>query len=358
MNPDSSTHHTAANLTVPPMPRSVLLVDDDPAILKVTELALTQAEYSCTKAGSAVQALSALRGSGRPFDLMITDVAMRGMSGLDLIRRALELNPDLTVITMSALTEIQTPVEAIRAGTADYLVKPFDIDDLLACVSRSLNKKEAAFERKRVEAQMSKWDAAARALALSLNARDKETEGHAERVLAYSIRLGREIELSNDDMIALEFGARLHDIGKIGVPDHVLKKPHPLTDQEWVVMKKHPTIGQQMLLSMKLPDTAAAIVGQHHEKWDGSGYPLGLRGEQIHIGARVFSVVDAFDAITSDRVYRQGKPYEAALEEIQKFSGIQFDPDVVKAFTAIDQQEWAQIRSRCPSDAFPEAAIA
>jgi response regulator RpfG family c-di-GMP phosphodiesterase len=336
----------------------VLIVDDDPHVLNVVALALAQKDCECTKTSSAVQALTVLRNAPKSFDLMIIDVRLPGMNGFDITRRALELNPDLTVLTMSALTELQTPVEAIRAGSADYLQKPFQPSDLLACVDRLVSKRHAAFERKRTEAQIENWDSAARALSLSLNARDKETEGHAERVLAYSIRLGREVGLSNDQMIALEFGARLHDVGKIAVPDNVLKKPGDLNDEEWLIMEKHPTIGQQMVLSMNLPADAAAIVGQHHERWDGSGYPLKLRGEQIHIGARVFSVVDAFDAITSDRCYRRAQTYEAALDELRKYAGIQFDPDVVKAFASVDPAVWLEIRSRCPADAFPEASVA
>src|SRR5260370_28344552 len=142
-------------------------------------------------------------------------------------------------------------------------------------------------------------------MSLSINGGGKETEGNGERVLGYSIRLGREVGLSNDQMIALEFGARLHDVGKIAVPDNVLKKPGKLNDEEWLIMEKRPTIGQQMVLSVGLPADAATITAQHHERWDRSGYPHKLRGEQIHIGARLFSVVDAFYAITSHRCYRK-----------------------------------------------------
>jgi response regulator RpfG family c-di-GMP phosphodiesterase len=332
----------------------VLVVDDDLDILDVTAASLTQHDFFCAKAASALQALSALRSS-EPFDLMLTDVVMPGMSGFDLIRRALELNPDLAVITMSGVSEMHTPVDAIRAGSIDYLNKPFDREELLECIDRAVGRKQAVFERKLKESQITRWDVAARSLSLSLNVRDKETEGHAERVLAYSLRLAREMDLSNEHQLALEFGARLHDIGKIGIPDHILKKPGKLDEDEWIIMRRHPEIGEQMAISAELPRDAAAIVGQHHEKWDGSGYPKGLRGELIHVGARVFAVVDTFDAITSDRVYRLGQSYEAALAEIQKFSGIQFDPAVVAAFAAIDPAEWEAIKARCPSDAFPEA---
>jgi response regulator RpfG family c-di-GMP phosphodiesterase len=288
---------------------------------------------------------------------MFVDMIMPGFSGLDVARRALEISPELGVITMSGFGETHTAVEAIRVGSIDYLNKPFDVSELLECTVRALKRKNEAFERKRVQNQVSRWDAAARALALSLNVRDKETEGHAERVLLYSKRLGQELNLSNSDMVALEYGARLHDVGKIGVPDHILKKPAKLTAEEWAIMHQHPAIGEQMVLTAQLPADAATIVGQHHEKWDGSGYPNKLRGEQIHIGARVFAVVDTFDAITSNRCYRAARDYPAALVEIRKYSGTQFDPAVVAAFTHIDEAVWHTIRLRCPSDAFPEAQM-
>lgn len=332
-------------------PIAVLLVDDDPNVLEVTYEALNQADYKCTTASSAPQALTALKA--KSYDVMVVDVNLPGMSGFEIARRALALQPELAVITMSGQTEIPTPIEAIRVGCLDYLIKPFRLTELVSCVSRVLTKRQDLFNRTRVL----RWDAAACALSLSLNARDKETEGHAERVLAYSLRLGREVGLSVEEMIALQFGAQLHDIGKIAVPDSVLKKPHPLTADEWVIMKRHPVIGEQMVLKNDLPAAAAAIVGQHHEKWDGTGYPNGLRGKDIHIGARVFSVVDAYDAITSDRVYRPAQSYDAALTEIQNFSEIQFDPDVVKAFARIARTELEEIRASCPCDLFPEAQM-
>jgi len=336
--------HAHLTTTAAP-PRRILLVDDDPAILLSASTALRQAGYSCVKTRSAAMALEQLQTNS--FDLMIADVAMPGMSGIDLTKNALELIPDLTVVIMSGASEIENPVNAIRAGATDYLSKPFDIQELHSCVTRTFGKKETEFERKRKQALRIQWDAAARAFALSLDARDHETEGHAERVLAYSLRLGQEIGLSADDLVALELGARLHDIGKIGVPDHILKKPGPLDEDERAIMSLHPGRGEEMVRNMKLPDDAAVIVGQHHEKWDGSGYPRKLRGEEIHIGARVFSVVDTFDAITSDRCYRKGRPYQDALEEILKFSNTQFDPAIVEAFAKIDPAEWDQIRSKC-----------
>jgi HD-GYP domain-containing protein (c-di-GMP phosphodiesterase class II) len=147
-------------------------------------------------------------------------------------------------------------------------------------------------------------------------------------------------------MKALEFGSLLHDIGKIGVPDAILRKPAKLTDEEWVRMREHPHHGQQILRGIKFLEGAARVVAQHHEKWDGSGYPLGLKGEEIDICARIFSVADAFDAITSDRVYRQGRPYEAAAQELDEWINRQFDPKVVEAFHRVPREDWDELRRR------------
>jgi response regulator RpfG family c-di-GMP phosphodiesterase len=329
--------------------RFVLIVDDDTAVLSIAVDILSNAGYQCLTARSASQALITLKNPDYRFDVMISDVVMSGMNGIDLMKHAVQLLPDLPVIIMSGASEVQTPVEALRAGSADYLIKPFDHDELLNCVSRTLTKKTDSTARSQAQSQAANWQTAAKAFALSLDARDKETEGHAERVVAYSVRLGQQLGLSSYDLILVELGARLHDIGKIAVPDHVLKKPAPLNEDEWKKMRLHPAKGQEMVLSMGLPEASALIVGQHHEQWNGTGYPLGLKQEEISIGARIFSVVDTFDAITSDRVYRRGRPYQDALEEILKFSGTQFDPAVVDAFAQVEPEEWEALRRQCPS---------
>lgn len=324
----------------------LLVVDDEPAVLSMALEALSVAGYQCLTARSSSQALITLNNPNYIFDLMISDVLMSGMNGIDLMKRALRIIPEMPVIAMSGTAEIEIAVEAHRAGAADYLIKPFNTEDLINAVSRTLTRStRTAQEQTNVE----NWNVLARAFALALNARDKETEGHADRVVSFSVRLGQELGMYGSDLIALALGARLHDIGKIAVPDSVLKKAAPLTEDEWTKMRIHPVIGEQMVRAMegRLPEAAALIVGQHHEQWDGKGYPLGLKADQICLGARIFKVADAFDAITSDRVYRLAQPYQAALDEILKYKGIEFDPKVVDAFTRIDPTEWERLRHQC-----------
>lgn len=322
----------------------LLVVDDEPSVLSIVTNALNAAGYQCLTARSASQALITLTNPAYVFDLLISDVLMSGMNGIDLMKHAHRILPTLPVIVMSGSSEIQIAVEAHRAGAADYLIKPFNNQDLINAVSRTITRARTT----QAPTNPEEWKIVARPFALALNARDKETEGHAERVVAFSVRLGQELGMSGYDLISLELGALLHDIGKIAVPDNVLKKPAPLTDEEWATMRIHPVIGEQMVRAMegRLPEAAALIVGQHHEQWDGQGYPLGLKGEQICLGARIFNVVDAFDAITSDRVYRRGRRYQDALEEILAFSGTQFDPAVVDAFARIDPADWERLRNQ------------
>ena len=187
-----------------------------------------------------------------------------------------------------------------------------------------------------------------KALAGALEIRDAETHGHSERVVRFSLRLGRELDLGGAQLRSLKFGALLHDIGKMAVPNAILRKPTKLTDEEWVKMRQHPLLGQRMLRGMKFLEGASVVVAQHHEKWDGSGYPFGLRREEINLNARIFAVADAFDAMISDRVYRAGVSFEAAATEINRCAGRHFDPMVVVAFGRITRREWQDMHRGRP----------
>jgi putative nucleotidyltransferase with HDIG domain len=180
------------------------------------------------------------------------------------------------------------------------------------------------------------------ALVAALQGRDAETYEHSKRVACFSLRLARELSLDRREMKSLALGALLHDIGKIRVPDAILHKPGKLTQEEWRRMRNHPLYGQQILSGIEFLEGAARVVVQHHEKWDGSGYPWGLAGRQIDRNARIFAVADAFDAMTSDRVYRAGMTYEAAAAELNQGAGTHFDPKIVEAFCRIPRQEWKE----------------
>jgi putative nucleotidyltransferase with HDIG domain len=260
---------------------------------------------------------------------------------------------------ISGMQTVESAIGALRLGAFDYLMKPFDLRQVEAVVKRALEHYELVVAKQRyenhleelVEQRTAELDRALnslegayrstlKALTAALETRDSETHGHSERVVTYSLRLGREYGLTPEEMKALEFGALLHDIGKIGVPDSILRKPAKLTEEEWVRMREHPLHGQQILRGIEFLQGASRVVAQHHEQWNGTGYPLGLRAEEIDICARIFSVADTFDAITSDRVYRRAKPYEAAAKELDDWAGRQFDPKVVEAFHRVPKEDW------------------
>jgi response regulator RpfG family c-di-GMP phosphodiesterase len=340
----------------------ILVVDDEPDITEILSDLLSD-QYDCTTANSAKAALELL--SAEEFQLVISDITMPGMSGLEMLPRAKSISPNTVVVMISGMQTVESAIGALRSGGFDYLMKPFDLRQVEAVVKRALEHQELIVAKQQyenhleelVEQRTAELDQALnsledayrstlKALTAALETRDSETHGHSERVVTYSLRLGREYGLSAEQMKALEFGSLLHDIGKIGVPDLILRKPAKLTDEEWVLMREHPLHGQQILHGIEFLEGPARVVAQHHEKWDGSGYPLGLQGEDIDLCARIFAVADAFDAITSDRVYRRAKSYQEASVELDDWAGRQFDPKVVEAFHRIPQQDWDELRER------------
>jgi len=337
----------------------ILIVDDEREITEILA-DLLAADYDCSTAGSAEEALARLHAN--EFELVISDITMPGMSGLEMIPHVKTLSPNTVVVMISGMQTVESAIGALRLGAFDYLMKPFDLRQVEAVVKRALEHHELIVAKQRyenhleelVEQRTAELDRALdsledayrstlQALTAALETRDSETHGHSERVVTYSLRLGREYGLEREQMKSLEFGSLLHDIGKIGVPDAILRKPAKLTEEEWQRMREHPLHGQQILRGIEFLQGAARVVAQHHEKWDGSGYPLGLRGEEIDVCARIFAVADAFDAITSDRVYRRGKSYEAAAQELDDWAGRQFDPKVVEVFHRVPKDDWAEL---------------
>ena len=340
----------------------LLIVDDEVEVRSVLHDLLSDG-YQCSQASSAEEALTQLRE--RDYELVISDITMSGMSGLEMIPHVKLISPDTVIVMISGMQTIESAINALRLGAFDYLMKPFDLRQAEAAIARAYEHHELIVAKRRyenhleelVEQRTAELDQALdslenayrttlQALTAALETRDAETHGHSERVVTFSLRLGSEYGLTTPQMKSLEFGSLLHDIGKIGVPDAILRKPAKLTDEEWVRMREHPIHGQQILRGIKFLEGAAKVVAQHHEKWDGSGYPLGLKTDEIDICARIFSVADAFDAITSDRVYRQGRPYEAAAEELDAWVGRQFDPRVVEAFHRVPKEDWDELRRR------------
>lgn len=343
--------------------RSRILIVDDEAEITAILTDLFAGTHDCTTAGSAEEALGRLQNN--EFELVVSDITMPGMSGLDMIPHVKSMSPNTVVVMISGMQTVESAIGALRLGAFDYVMKPFDLRQVEAVVKRALEHQDLIVAKQRYEDHLEElveqrtaeldnalnsledaYRSTLKALTAALETRDLETHGHSERVVTYSLRLGKEYGLDKRRMKALEFGSLLHDIGKIGVPDLILRKPAKLTEEEWVLMKEHPLHGQQILRGIEFLEGAARVVAQHHEKWNGSGYPLGLCGEEIDLCARIFSVADAFDAMTSDRVYRKGKSYEAAATELDEWAGRQFDPLVVEAFHRVPKRDWDELHER------------
>jgi putative nucleotidyltransferase with HDIG domain len=347
--------------------RRILIVDDEP-LVRSALLALFDGRYQCEAVTDAEEALAELRE--RDYHLVMTDIMMPGRSGLELLSELRAQKPELVVVMISGSQTLQSAIEALRRGAFDYITKPFTFEEVELAVERALKHQALLEANQRYERHLEElvemrtaqlrqmnatvntmfedlylnYRATLQALATALEARDAETEGHSLRVVAYCLRLGQQLGLSDREMVALEHGALLHDIGKIGTPDYILLKPGPLTTEEWVIMRRHVDQGAEILRNVEFLREAVPVVTQHHEKWDGSGYPLGLKGEEIALNARIFAVADAVDAITSDRPYRAGETFEAAIEELKCCSGSHFDPRVVQAFLSVPLAQWYQLR--------------
>src|SRR5450432_3549902 len=340
----------------------ILIVDDEEAIREIVSSMLTAAHYKCSQASSGLQALALLE-SGEEFELMLSDLMMADLDGIGLLERTKERFPDLPVVMVTAVHDISVALAAIRNGAYDYLLKPFEREQLLATVRRALENRRLKLENRSYQTNLEalvtarteqlrqavgtlerSYDITLEALGDALDLKDAETEGHSKRVTAYTIAMARAMGLSSDQIRVIARGAFLHDIGKMAIPDAILRKPGALTPEERDIMREHCFRGYQLLRRIPFLSEAAEIVYAHQEKFDGTGYPRGLKGTQIPLGARIFSVADTLDAITSNRPYRPAQTLEAAIEEIQKWSGRQFDPDVVKTFLSMPENIWDGLR--------------
>lgn len=340
----------------------ILVVDDEEAIREIVCSMLVTSNYQCTQASSGLKAL-ALLDSGQEFELMLSDLMMAELDGIGLLERTKEKFPDMPVIMVTAVHDISVALAAIRNGAYDYLLKPFEREQLLATVRRALENRRLKLENRDYQMNLESlvaarteqlrktlvdlersYDITLAALGDALDKKDAETEGHSKRVTAFTIAIARQMGLPKDQIAVIARGAFLHDIGKMAIPDAILQKPGALTPQEIVVMREHCYHGFEILKKIPFLNEAAEIVYSHQEYFDGTGYPRQLKGEDIPLGARIFSVADTLDAITSDRPYRAARSVEAACKEIERCSGTQFDPEVVKAFLSMPKEIWPDLR--------------
>jgi putative nucleotidyltransferase with HDIG domain len=353
------------------MAENILIVDDEETVREIVSSTLTSVGYRCQQASSGKEALAILKSDGE-FALMLCELTMSDLDGIGLLERAKERFPDMPVIMATAVNDISEALKAIRKGAYDYLLKPFERDQLLNTVKRALENRRLKLEDRvrtfqlpleaRVAEQPERLrralanlrqanadlkrshDMTLEALGEALDVRDAETLRHSKRVTAFTIAIARVMELPDEEVEAIAHGGFLHDIGKMAIPDSVLRKPGPLNEQEFLVMREHCLRGYQMVSKISFLADAAEIVYAHQERWDGTGYPRGLKGEEIPLGARMTSVANTLDAITSDWPYRAAQSYQAARREIERGSGRQFDPVIVKVSLNMPESIWESVR--------------
>jgi putative nucleotidyltransferase with HDIG domain len=342
----------------------ILVVDDEESIRDVVCSMLKSASYQCRQACSGVEALAVLNADDN-FQLVLTDLMMPELDGVGLLEALKAKHQELPVVMVTAVHDISVALAAIRYGAYDYLLKPFEREQLLAVVRRALETNRLRVQNRvyqsNLESQVNQrtkelrqtivelehsYDVTLEALGDALDLKDAETQGHSKRVTAYTVQIARAMGLNPETMRTLARGAFLHDIGKMAIPDAILRKPQHLTAAEAKLMKEHSYLGYRILKKIPFLADAAEIVYAHQEHWNGSGYPRGLKGEEIPLGARIFAVADTLDAITSDRPYRPARGVEEARNEIVAWSGRQFDPEVVSVFLSVPVSVWEGLHQK------------
>ena len=327
----------------------ILIVDDEELIQHLLLRILSRAGHQCTVSASGQEARGCLQKQS--FDLALCDVEMPGESGIDLARYIGGQYEDTAVIMVTGVDDPSIAEAAIEAGTYGYLIKPFHANELVINVQNALRRRQLelgqrtylqALEEK-VEERTAKLQQAlegiVHAMSLTVEKRDPYTAGHQLRVAGLAVAIGREMKLTVDCIEGIRLAGMIHDLGKIAVPAEILSKPTRLTEIEFALIKTHPQIGHDIVADIEFPWPIARMILEHHERIDGSGYPLGICKEQILLEARILSVADVVEAMATHRPYRPGLGLKTALEEISRGRGIHYDPDVADACLRLCNKE-------------------
>ncbi len=325
---------------------TVLIVDDEESVRESLRLALGGDGYRLAFARDGLEGLDLARRL-KP-DLVLLDVRMPGLDGFEVCRR-LRAEPtvaEVPILIVTVLADRASRLAGIEAGADDFLSRPFDWDEVRRRVRTIIRLNRYRKLQDAYRELSEAYDATMAGWIHALDLRDHETEGHAQRVTDLTVRLARALGLADEQLVHLRRGALLHDIGKIGVPDAILRKPGPLSDEELAIMRRHPAEAYEMLKSIEFLKPALDIPYCHHERWDGTGFPQGLAGEAIPLAARIFAVVDVWDALLYDRPYRAAWPRDRVREHLRSLAGNHLDPHVVEVFLAMEEEESSLIASR------------
>jgi putative nucleotidyltransferase with HDIG domain len=330
----------------------VLVVDDEEPIRNALKKFLTQQQFEAYTAASGDEALDQLRR--HKVALMLCDIRMPGTSGVDLVPQALEIEPDLAILMLSAVNDATSAALCMQRGAMDYLTKPIELADLGRAVQRALKRRDTLLENR----ELNRWlkeevttrtaelhrsrqklerisVATLEALVNALEAKDPYMRGHSARVADLSATIAAQLGMSDEEVEHVRVGGRLHDVGKIGTREAVLNKEGPLTPEEFEHVQQHVVIGSQILAPLPHLEGIIAMVRSHHERWDGTGYPDGLRGEEIPIGARIIGAAEVYDALCSSRPYQEKLSPDQAVGRIAELAGTVLDPKVFEALAAV-----------------------
>ncbi len=343
-------------------PARILVAEREALMRVIIQRKMSELGHLCETCEGWQDALRRLEAA--EFDLLVADILPQEELGSILLGESLRLRPDLAVILMAAQADLAAAVSSLKEGAYDYVTKPVSLDDICLSVARALERRRLLLENRRyrqtleqsiesrtlelkeaVETLRQTYHSTLLALGTALDSRDHDGDGHSLRSTMYALRLARFLGLGEAEMRSLEQAGFLHDIGKIGLPDRLLRKPGPLNSQEWALMRKHPEIGYRILSGIKFLREASVIILQHHENYDGTGYPAGLRGEEITLGARIFAVADTLDCLTTDRPFQTAVSMEEARERISHAGSTRLDPWIVDAFLELPAEEWSAIRA-------------
>jgi len=339
----------------------ILIADDEIAFRESLARKLESMGYACECCASGRETIDLL--SGGEYGLVLADLSIPESGGIALLKEAMRVSPGVAVILITSALDIEAAVDALKDGAYDYLTKPFSLEQVSISVSRALEKRRLLLEnqnyRRTLEEQVASrtrqleealgvlehtYHSTLVALSKALDSRDADSDGHSLRVTVYTKQLAQRLRLPESGIRVIEQGVLLHDIGKIAIPDELLRNPGDLAGREWLLMRKHPEIGYRILSRIKFLRGAAEVVLHHHECHDGNGYPQGLKGDQIHLGARLFAVTDVLDDLTSNCRFHPAMSFEAAAAEIERMSGAQLDPDIVREFLKVPVSGWQGLR--------------
>lgn len=318
-----------ASLLPESKPLKILAVDDDPLIREVLQEALIDFGYEVTTAENGEKALQSLKTER--FKLVMSDVAMPGINGVELAERISAIHPDMPIILITGYGNVDMAKNALQRGASDFLIKPFNVQELPIIITRNLERRRLETIRLNRNGKETLLKAI-RALARAIDAKDPYTAGHSDRVARIAVAIAKKMKFPEAELYQLRLAAEMHDVGKIGVPDDILKKAGSLTNEEWELMRKHCEIGSRIIGEIEELARTASIIRHHHERYDGKGYPDGLQEDAIPLHARIIAVADTYEAMTSNRSYRERFSKEKAKSILHEVSGTQLDAKIVGLF--------------------------